>query len=740
MSLEVKVVFRAEGATNVIAAIQKLRGEEQKLSTTTGATKKQFDRLGEALDKNTRATKRLANSNEDATKKMGLFSRQLRGVRGGLAKFRSITLIAAFAVNFLDRTLGALTRAAKEQQLAVARLNQTLKSTNFAARVTSKELQVFAARLQKLTGIGDETILAMQGILLTFTQIRGQVFKDATKAILDVSEAMGQDLQQTAIQVGKALNDPILGVSALSRVGIQFTNVQKEQIKQFARGGEMAKAQGIILKELQVQFGGTAANLDSTTFQVRRLQSAFSDFLETGGGKLRPFVETIAKALANLFENMNTPPDAAFQQFLNAADDDLKGFLQTNQMTTEQIEFLQDQLKLPTFSLLDLQDAEEFNKIMFAMRSRISELRTGIDPTDAALNIISASFVNSRQSVADYIDNINESSQSMKINATNVMALAERVDKLAETGASLDDQFLMFVGGGLEEMVSGLNLTTQEAFNLAKGYSILDKIFADGRITVGGTKDEMLKLQEAFQKFPAFIEENGEEFSAYNHFIRQIVNGQIEFVDENGKLANSLMVLLPIIQSIAAGFGNAETSSKGFGEKVKELKSFLKENDAQFDKTLANLQSFAAENSKTVITLLQVRKALAIGNMILAFSEMSTKGFKGFLLGMSILAKGMAQIAQFDSQISAAKAAAASAKSGALGMDMIADRPQFIKVGDNPQLRERVTVTPIGSPNVRGGGASEVVVNLNGNILGTEEFVRDTLIPQLEDSLGRNLA
>ena len=330
MSLEVKVVFRAEGATNVIAAIQKLRGEEQKLSTTTGATKKQFDRLGEALDKNTRATKRLANSNEDATKKMGLFSRQLRGVRGGLAKFRSITLIAAFAVNFLDRTLGALTRAAKEQQLAIARLNQTLKSTNFAARVTSKELQVFAARLQKLTGIGDETILAMQGILLTFTQIRGQVFKDATKAILDVSEAMGQDLQQTAIQVGKALNDPILGVSALSRVGIQFTNVQKEQIKQFARGGEMAKAQAIILKELQVQFGGTAANLDSTTFQVRRLQSAFSDFLETGGGKLRPLVERIAKGLADLFENMNTPPDNAFNQFLNAATDDLKGFLQTN--------------------------------------------------------------------------------------------------------------------------------------------------------------------------------------------------------------------------------------------------------------------------------------------------------------------------------------------------------------------------------------------------------------------------
>ena len=734
MSLEVKVVFRAEGASNVVASIQKLRGEEQKLSTTTGATKKQFDKLGEALDKNTQATKRLANSNEDATKKMGLFSRQLRGVRGGLAKFRSITLIAAFAVNFLDRTLGALTRAAKEQQLAVARLNQTLKSTNFAARVTSKELQVFAARLQKLTGIGDETILAMQGILLTFTQIRGKVFKDATRAILDVSEAMGQDLQQTAIQVGKALNDPILGVSALSRVGIQFTNVQKEQIKQFARGGEMAKAQAIILKELQVQFGGTAANLDTTTFQVRRLQSAFSDFLETGGGKLRPFVETIAKALANLFENMNTPPDAAFQQFLNAADDDLKGFLQTNQMTTEQIEFLQDQLKLPTFSLLDLQDAEEFNKIMFAMRSRISELQTGIDPTDAALNIISQSFVNAGVGVADLVSNINNGNKVFE-QFPREMIKIEKILKRVEDRTSLTvDQFLMFSGDkGMMQVANTLGLTADELFDFAKGFDELNSIFTDGKIIVGGETDELERLRTVFNELPVFIQQNGEEFSAYNDFIKQIVNGQVEFVDENGNLANSLMLLLPIIQSIAAGFGNAETSSKGFGEKVKELKSFLKENDAQFDKTLANLQTFAKGNKSLTITLLKMRKALAIGNMILAFTEMSTKGFKGFLLGLSILAKGLAQIGQFDAAIS-------SAKSAALGADFVADKPQFIKVGDNPQMRERVTVTPIGSPNVRGGGASEVVVNLNGNILGTEEFVRDTLIPQLEDSLGRNLA
>ena len=92
--------------------------------------------------------------------------------------------------------------------------------------------------------------------------------------------------------------------------------MQKEQIKQFARGGEMAKAQAIILEELQVQFGGTAANLDKTTFQVRRLQAAFGDFLETGGGKLRPIVEFLSEQLADLFTALASTPEGNFNKAL----------------------------------------------------------------------------------------------------------------------------------------------------------------------------------------------------------------------------------------------------------------------------------------------------------------------------------------------------------------------------------------------------------------------------------------
>jgi len=144
------------------------------------------------------------------------------------------------------------------------------------------------------------------------------------------------------------------------------------------------------------------------------------------------------------------------------------------------------------------------------------------------------------------------------------------------------------------------------------------------------------------------------------------------------------------------------------------------------------LQTFSAKSKALTIIAIRLQQIAAVADAYSAFNNYLDE--KRPLMAAAALATGLSNAAQIQKQLG-------KAKSAAFGADFIADSPQFIKVGDNPQMRERVTVTPIGSPNVRGGeGASEVVINLNGNILGTEEFVRDTLIPQLENSLGRNLA
>ena len=144
------------------------------------------------------------------------------------------------------------------------------------------------------------------------------------------------------------------------------------------------------------------------------------------------------------------------------------------------------------------------------------------------------------------------------------------------------------------------------------------------------------------------------------------------------------------------------------------------------------LKGLIGDNKTAALVGIRISQAQAIADAYAAFNKYNAAMRPG--LAKFALVRGLINAAAIEKQ-------QGKVSSAAFGADFIADSPQFVKVGDNPQMRERVTVTPIGSPNVRGGGgASEVVINLNGNILGTQEFVRDTLIPQLEDSLGRNLA
>jgi hypothetical protein len=139
-----------------------------------------------------------------------------------------------------------------------AQLAATLRSTGAAAGQSIESLNDHAMALSRLTAFEDGAINGAQALLLTFTQIRGDTFPKATEAVLNMATAMNTDLKSAALQVGKALNDPVAGVSALARAGIQFTESQKQAIKSLVDSGRMTEAQTLVLKELETQFGGSA--------------------------------------------------------------------------------------------------------------------------------------------------------------------------------------------------------------------------------------------------------------------------------------------------------------------------------------------------------------------------------------------------------------------------------------------------------------------------------------------------
>ena len=170
--------------------------------------------------------------------------------------------IAGSALSKLGDFVAGSIKEAAEFQSIFAQTEAVVKSTGEAAGITAKEMAGMAEAMSASSGMSlfaDDAILGAQNVLATFTQIRGENFGGATQSIIDMSQALGTDLQSSAMQVGKALNDPIAGVSALGRAGVQFTDDQKAMIKSMVETGNVAGAQGIILGELETQFGGSAA-------------------------------------------------------------------------------------------------------------------------------------------------------------------------------------------------------------------------------------------------------------------------------------------------------------------------------------------------------------------------------------------------------------------------------------------------------------------------------------------------
>jgi hypothetical protein len=111
-----------------------------------------------------------------------------------------------------------------------------------------------------------------------------------------MSTAMGTDPKQAAIQLGKALNDPVKGISALSRVGVTFTDQQKKTIGALVKGGKTAEAQKIILKELSSEFGGAAA---ASSTMGEKAAVSFGNLKEQIGTALLPYLDKAEKLLVD---------------------------------------------------------------------------------------------------------------------------------------------------------------------------------------------------------------------------------------------------------------------------------------------------------------------------------------------------------------------------------------------------------------------------------------------------------
>ena len=235
------------------------------------------------------------------------------GLRTGIGPVRGILrgmgpqLAAAFGGAAIVGAIKSVTDEARESAKVGRQTAAVLKATGGVANVTAKDVERLSGSLMRQVAVDDEIIASGANMLLTFKGVRNEVgkgnnvFDQATAAAVDMTAAMNggtvtqQGLQRSTIQLGKALNDPIKGITALSRVGVTFTQGQKDQIAAMVKAGDTMGAQKIILAELKSEFGGAAR---AAVDPWQRVRVVMGEVKEQIGTALLPVLDKVAAWLA----------------------------------------------------------------------------------------------------------------------------------------------------------------------------------------------------------------------------------------------------------------------------------------------------------------------------------------------------------------------------------------------------------------------------------------------------------
>lgn len=206
---------------------------------------------------------------------------------------------------------GAKFVAAGEQAATSnARIRQIADSMGLfgeASDEVAEKLVKQAEATARLTGVDQNQIKESQALLLTFGDIAksadevGGAFDRATQLTVDMAAAGFGSATDNAKQLGKALNDPIKGISALARSGVTFTDQEKEKIKTLVESGKLLEAQDMILGAIETQVGGTA---EATANSTDKMKVGFSQMSEQIGMALLPLVETVIPVIIGLFQFM----------------------------------------------------------------------------------------------------------------------------------------------------------------------------------------------------------------------------------------------------------------------------------------------------------------------------------------------------------------------------------------------------------------------------------------------------
>ena len=462
-------------ASNIATILIKLETQTADFKTKLTTAGKQMETFG----------KKTVDSTAKAEKGFKGLQEKLRNTAGGIAAVQGPLGPFAGRLNALGAIIGRVTfsmliftaatagtllvmkkmvAAVSNSERQFGKLEAILKATGHAAGLTLSDIEDLSQQ------IGIETLASVQGvrdaagIMLTFKSITGDTFKSALSLAQDLAEVGFGDLKTASTQLGKALEDPIAGLGALKRVGVSFTDQQKETIRVLTMTGRKAEAQTIILKALKTQLGESGPEA----------AKGFAGAVDSLGERFNIFFEQATVGIA-ITEGLTWAIQGLADAFANT-DKEASTFKGIKQVEKE-IERIQKQIDKK------IEESKDFIP--------------GLDETDTRLGFLQEHI----QTFYAQLKKLREEEEKAKAKISNKKAV-EEVNKLANIRKKNNEEFVK----QNQHEIEGFGKTESELRLHNKLYEIQEKLFKELKSTSADAQEQVREQMEATT--PIIIEQN----------------------------------------------------------------------------------------------------------------------------------------------------------------------------------------------------------------------------------------
>jgi hypothetical protein len=222
-----------------------------------------LEQLQARHDRQAQAAQRGVAANDNFTRALGQAQGAANSLAARLGPLGSVLtalgpagLAAAAGLGAITLGLGAGVRAAMEFETLGLRTAAVIRATGNAAGLTADQIRDMSQRIARETLASTTGVESAAAKLLTFRSVAGDTFERTLRAAQDLAATGFGSIDSAATQLGRALEDPVAGMSALARSGVTFTQSQKDVVAQLVATGQAAEAQRIILEAVEGQVAG----------------------------------------------------------------------------------------------------------------------------------------------------------------------------------------------------------------------------------------------------------------------------------------------------------------------------------------------------------------------------------------------------------------------------------------------------------------------------------------------------